>query len=159
GVVAGTLSVNGAPPTPTQKAVLLGVFVVMFSLAGAFFGMAYGAGEGDVRGFYPGKLTSVDTLLSGRPFSMNVARSILAGGAFAGAMLLVKNLALAFTRAARPLEDTDIVSSVIAAFPLGEAFSKTALHAVAVAAFGLLLPIALLRPRLRKDAVFYALLP
>ena len=159
GVVAGTLSVNGAPPTSTQKAVLLGIFVVAFSLFGGFFGIAYGAGEGDVRTFYPGKLTSLDTLLSGKVFSVNVARSILAGGAFAGAMLLVKNLALVAVRSARPLEDNEIVSSLIAAFPLGEVFSKTALHAVARAAFGLLLPIALLRPRVRWNGLYYALLP
>ncbi|HLK66954.1 MAG TPA: SpoIIE family protein phosphatase [Bryobacteraceae bacterium] len=159
GAAQASLSVNGAPPTSVQKTVLLGVFVVMFSLGGAFFGMAYGAGEGDVRTVYPGKLTSLDALLSGKLFSFNVTRSILAGGAFAGAMLLVQNLALLAVHASRPVEDNDIVSSLIATFPRGHAFSATAMHAVAVAAFGLLLPIAFLRPRVRNEKLFYVLLP
>lgn len=159
GAVQATLSVNGAPPTSSQRVVLLGIFSVIFSLLGAFFGMAYGAGEGDVRAVYPGKLTSVDALLSGKLFSANVARSILAGGAFAGAMLLVQNLALLATHAMRPSDDNDIVSSLISPFPLGESFSATTLHALARAAFGLLLPIAFLRPRVRKEWMFYALLP
>jgi hypothetical protein len=159
GAAQATVAVNGAPPTSSQKVVLLGVFFVIFSVVGAFFGIAYGAGEGDVRAVYPGKLTSLDALLSGKLFSANVARSILAGGAFAGAMLLVQNLALLATRAIRPLDDNDLVSSLISSFPLGEAFSATALHALGRASAGLLLPIAFLRPRVRKEWIFYALLP
>ncbi len=159
GAAQATLAINNAPPTSAQKVFLMGMFFVVFSFGGAFFGMAYGAGEGDVRAVYPGKLTSLDALLSGKLFSKNVARSILAGGAFAGAMLLVQNLALAVSHATRPLDDNDIVGSLIAAFPLGEAFSKTAMHALAVAAIGLLAPISFLRPRVQKEWIFYVLLP
>ena len=159
GAAGATLSVNGAPPTSAQKVFMLGMFVVMFSLVGSFFGMAYGAGEGDVRAVYPGKLTSLDALLSGKLFSMNVARSILAGGAVAGAALLLQNLAILATHATRPVDDNDLVGSLITSFPLGEAFSKTAMHSLGVAAFGLLVPIAFLRPRVKKEWIFYVLLP
>src|ERR1017187_5578124 len=129
---------------------MLAVFVICFALVGAFFGVAYGAGEGDVRAVYPGKLTSLDALLSGKLFSANVARSILAGGAFAGAMLLVQNIALLATHATRPGDDQEIVSSLVQRLPLGDAASDTATDALAIAGFGLLLPIAFLRPRVRK---------
>ncbi|MBZ5619165.1 MAG: SpoIIE family protein phosphatase, partial [Acidobacteriia bacterium] len=159
GFADASMSVNGEPPTSGQRIALLGILIFIFSLIGAFIGMAYGAGEGDVRAVYPGKLTSLDALLSGKLFSTNVARSILAGGATAGAMLLVQNVALFATHAMCPVDDHDLVSSLIAAFPLGEAFSDTALNALAIAAFGLLMPIALLRPRVRKEWIFYTLLP
>lgn len=154
-----SILVNGEPPSPAQSIVMLAVFVICFALVGAFFGMAYGAGEGDVRAVYPGKLTSLDALLSGKLFSANVARSILAGGAFAGAMLLVQNLALVATHAMRPGDDHDLAGSLISPFPVGEAFSDTAMNALAIAAFGLLVPIAFLRPRVRREWIFYALLP
>jgi serine phosphatase RsbU (regulator of sigma subunit) len=159
GAAETSMSANGEPPTSAQRAALLGLFVFLFSLVGAFFGMAYGAGEGDVRAVYPGKLTSLDALLSGKLFSRNVARSILAGGAFAGAMLLVQNLALLVTHALRPVSDHDIVGGLISPFPLGETLSDTSLNALAIAGFGLLVPIAFLRPRVRKEWIFYALLP
>ena len=159
GAAESSMSVDGQPPTSAQKIVLLGIFAFTFSLMGAFFGMAYGAGEGDVRAVYPGKLTSLDALLSGKLFSANVARSLLAGCAFAGVMLLVQNVAHLATRAVNPVSDNEILSSLITSAPLGEAISDTALNAVAIAAFGLLVPIAFLRPRVRKEWVFYALLP
>lgn len=159
GAADASMSVNGQPPTSGQKVVLVAVFAGIFSLLGTFFGIAYGAGEGDVRAVYPGKLTSLDALLSGKLFSANVARSILAGGAIAGVMLLLQNLAYVATGAIRPVSDQDIVSSLISSVPLGDALSDTALNAVAIAAFGLLVPIAFLRPRVRKEWIFYAILP
>ena len=59
-------------------------YYIGFAVVGLYFGVAYGAGEGDLREPYPGKLASLDALLAGKPFSANFARSMLAGGAFAG---------------------------------------------------------------------------
>ena len=154
-----TMSVNGAPPTPVQKVFLTGFTVLLFSAIGLLFGSAYGAGEGDVRAVYPGKLTSLDALLCGRIFTSNVARSILAGGAFAGAMFLLQNVALLATHAWRPPDDHDLASGLFMVFPLAEAFSDTSLNALAIAGYGLLLPIAFLRPRIKREWLLYVLVP
>lgn len=66
------------------------VFVTM----GLILGLAYGGGEGDVREAYPGKLTSLDALITGRVFSRNVARSICTGAALGGWTLLAQYLVL-----------------------------------------------------------------
>ena len=43
-----------------------------YLVMGLFMGLAYGSGEGDIRESYPGKLTSLDALVTGRLFSQNV---------------------------------------------------------------------------------------
>ena len=53
----------------------------------------WGSGEGEVREAYPGKLTSLDTLILGRWFSQNVASSLVIGAALGFWLLLVANLA------------------------------------------------------------------
>jgi serine phosphatase RsbU (regulator of sigma subunit) len=62
--------------------------VTMFYVAvGLFIGFAYGSGEGDIRESYPGKLTSLDALVTGRIFSQNVGRAFLIGCAMGGWVL------------------------------------------------------------------------
>ncbi len=65
-----------------------------FAGIGLLLALAYGATEGDLRETLPGKLTSLDALLSGRVLSQNVGVSILAGTAW-GAWIY------AFTQLAR----------------------------------------------------------
>ena len=55
---------------------------LIFVAAGLLLALAYGATEGDLRETFPGKLTSLDAILSGRLLSQNVAVSILAGTAW-----------------------------------------------------------------------------
>ena len=64
--------------------------VIALGIAGAgiMVGIAYGSGEGDVREAHPGKLTSLDALITGKIFSQNVGASVLAGTAFAAWLLL-----------------------------------------------------------------------
>src|SRR5204863_6498177 len=52
---------------------------IFWILAGLFIGLAYGSGEGDLREAYPGKLTSIDTLILGKFLSRNVGRAALWG--------------------------------------------------------------------------------
>src|SRR5262249_10642911 len=57
---------------------------MFYVVCGLFIGFAYGSGEGDIRESYPGKLTSLDTLVTGRLFSQNVSRAFLIGCAMGG---------------------------------------------------------------------------
>lgn len=68
---------------------------IVYILLGLFLGLAYASGEGDIREAYPGKLTSLDALLLGRPFSRNVARAIIVGFAFGAWTLLLTQAVLA----------------------------------------------------------------
>ena len=72
------------------------VFSVLLThlLAGLFLGLAYASGEGDLREPYPGKLTSLDALLTGKIFSQNVGRAFLIGWALGGWIFLCQELAI-----------------------------------------------------------------
>lgn len=86
------------PPIGANKAgiywIMLMGTVMVFAVMGMAMGLAYGSGEGDVREAYPGKLTSLDALLSGRLLSRNVARAICTGAALGGWALLTHSLVL-----------------------------------------------------------------
>src|SRR5262245_25842598 len=62
-----------------------------YSVGGLFMGLAYGRGEGDIRESYPGKLTSLDALITGRLFSQNVSRAFLIGCAMGGWVSMLSN--------------------------------------------------------------------
>jgi hypothetical protein len=62
-----------------------------YVLIGLFMGLAYGSGEGDIRESYPGKLTSLDALITGKLFSRNVSRSYLIGLAMGGWLSFLGN--------------------------------------------------------------------
>jgi serine phosphatase RsbU (regulator of sigma subunit)/MFS family permease len=65
-----------------------------YVMIGLFMGLAYGSGEGDIRESYPGKLTSLDALITGKLFSKNVSRSSLIGCAMGGWISFLGNLVL-----------------------------------------------------------------
>jgi high-affinity Fe2+/Pb2+ permease len=67
-------------------------------LFGVLLGLAYGSGEGDIREAHPGKLTSLDALITGRIFSRNVARAIVIGTLIGGWVLLTRRVLLWATR-------------------------------------------------------------
>jgi serine phosphatase RsbU (regulator of sigma subunit)/predicted membrane protein len=73
------------------------IFSVLFThlLVGLFLGLAYASGEGDLREPYPGKLASLDALLTGKLFSRNVARAFVIGWAMGGWIFLFQEMAIA----------------------------------------------------------------
>ncbi len=62
-----------------------------FVAMGLFIGVGYSSGEGDLREYYPGKLTSLDALLCGRWASRNVAQAFLFGAAISGWVMLLNH--------------------------------------------------------------------
>ena len=135
------------------------LLALAYCALGAFFGMAYGAGEGGLRETYPGKLTSLDALLSGKLLSTNVARSILVGGGIAGWLLLAQNAILWAVHGYRAGPDREILASAFYRLPLFALLGERAANSVLQTTFGLLLPIALLRPRIRNPWIFFGLMP
>ena len=77
-------------PVPKWLIIISGSFFLL--IIGLFLGLAYGSGEGDLREPYPGKLASLDALLSGHLLSQNVARAVLIGAALGGWMFLLTAL-------------------------------------------------------------------
>ncbi len=147
-------------PEGTAFFVVLAIFVpIGMSVAGMFLGIAYGAGEGALRESYPGKLTSLDALLSGKLFSANVAQSILAGGALAGWLSLLHSAALLAAGGVRPGVDLAVLSESVYPAPLLNLVLDVGSDALLLMSFGLLLPLALLRPRIRHRWLFAGLLP
>ncbi len=156
----GALSANqsGQPFQPAQLVATIVVMALSMSLVGAFMGIAYGAGEGALREAYPGKLTSLDALLAGRVFSANVARSILVGGCFAGWALLAQNAALLAAHGAREVTQQTLTRAAYSPVPLLYMVMDIGTDALLLMTFGLLLPFAFLRPKMRRRWLFYALL-
>ena len=124
-------------------------FVIMYSVFGLLVGMAYGSGEGDVREAYPGKLTSLDALLTGRWGTRDVAASVFCGAAFGGWLMLIQQ-AIASLIPFDPLgSGYAVLTFNFARFPwLAFLFSKQYDTVVMVTA-GLLLPASLVQ-RTRK---------
>ncbi|MEJ7616236.1 MAG: hypothetical protein WKF30_04520 [Pyrinomonadaceae bacterium] len=139
------------PPIGANKAgtywILLIGTVVVFVVMGMSLGLAYGSGEGDVRESYPGKLTSLDALLSGRLLSRNVARAVCTGAALGGWTLFTHSLILLLW-AADPSSGPGLSEQFYGIF-----FGRFAwllplvnppLAAIQIAVTGLLLPLSLL---------------
>lgn len=124
------------------------VFVCIVGVQGILMALAYGAGEGEIREGYPGKLTSLDCLLVGRPLAANVGRSLM-GGAAAGAWVLLGFNALLVALQLRP--DISANSLVRATFARGHwaiLLLALALSGVLRSVLGLLLPMTFVRRQL-----------
>lgn len=127
---------------------------ITFLLTGLLIAVAYGAGEGDLREAYPGKMTSLDAFLRGRFFSRNVGRSALFGIAFAAWTLLAEGLAdWAFPSGSGRFA-ADLMKLPFLRYPLVAVFAGQAITVALIPTAGLLLPLAFLgrrvkRPRLR----------
>jgi serine phosphatase RsbU (regulator of sigma subunit) len=147
--------------SPPVESNLTGVFwIILFGTAltfvvmGMAMGLAYGSSEGDVREAYPGKLTSLDALITGRLLSRNVARAVIIGIAFGGWVLFARSLAL-LPWANRPDAGQGLAEHFYSLF-----FGRSAwllpllnppLGGIEVALAALLLPLSfLLRLRLRS---------
>jgi sigma-B regulation protein RsbU (phosphoserine phosphatase) len=130
-------------------ALVLLVFAVMGIICGALLAAAYGSGEGDIREAYPGKLTSLDALLTGRIFCRNVGVSVLFGMACAGWMVLTLGLLDTPFRIAQP-QGSVVMSGPFARFAGLMPFVLYPLLSLSFAAAGLLQPLAFLQRYLRK---------
>ena len=73
----------------------ISIGVLAFIVIGLLLALAFGATEGDLRERFPGKLTSLDALLSGRVLSQNAGVSIVTGAAWGAWMYGLMQMARA----------------------------------------------------------------
>jgi serine phosphatase RsbU (regulator of sigma subunit) len=128
--------------------------LLTWGIIGLLLGFAYCSGEGDLRELYPGKLTSLDALLTGKLNARNVAQAILHGTALSGWLLLLSQLAVAAFDA-RPGVGWRIVSQepFLAHFPWLAILMSWPAFGVLSVLFTLLLPLPLLQRRLQNRRV------
>jgi len=131
---------------------------LVYLLQGAVLGVSYAATEGDVRESWPGKLTSLDALLTGRLFSRNVGSS-LAHGLVAGIWTFaLARLALAFLAPqAAAADGPRYLELAFTRAPFLTWLLNLPIVALFNALFCLLLPLALFRRYLRRPAVVWLL--
>jgi hypothetical protein len=140
------------------EAILLFFFASLtFVVIGAAVGIAWGSGEGDIRELFPGRMTSLDALITGRLLSIEIARSILVGTAFAGWLLLVHGMVLLPLRG-RP--DAGIGSVGVRELLTPSVGLTHFLDAIATSvnggAFLLLVALPILRRFFKSNRAFYA---
>lgn len=124
---------------------------MFYVVCGLFIGFAYGSGEGDIRESYPGKLTSLDTLVTGRLFSQNVSRAFLIGCAMGGWMLLLGAVAfLPWQGKPGYGEDFGPFDPWFGHLPSLSALMVTPMDAIMVTVVGLLVPLPFLHRRFRS---------
>ena len=132
---------------------------ISYLLMGLIVALAYGSGEGDLREAYPGKLTSLDALITGKVFSRNVARSVVIGCAFGGWGLFLCNLVPYLWRH-QPLAGKQIqmLDFLVGRMPWFSPLVIWPFDAVFTSVVGLLLPLPFLHRRMRKPKVILVLL-
>lgn len=69
--------------------VALGGGAVANVITALLLGLAWGSGEGDVREAFPGKLTSLDALMTGKIFSRNASQAVVGGTLLGGWLVLL----------------------------------------------------------------------
>ena len=148
-MLLGTNAVVNSENLPVSFGVILLVFAIMGILGGALVAAAYGSGEGDVREAFPGKLTSLDTLLTGRLFSQNTGASILAGLAYGGWLVLALGLMTIPFRTTQPFATQNLAEPFIRLHWLMP-FVTYPLLALGIAAAGLMQPAAFLQRNLPR---------
>jgi serine phosphatase RsbU (regulator of sigma subunit)/MFS family permease len=132
---------------------------ITWGFIGLFLGFAYGSGEGDLRELYPGKLTSLDALLTGKWYSRNVAQAVIHGAALSGWLFLLTLLLVApFTRL--PGSGWRIMSIEIffVQWPWLSMLLSWPSFGVLSVIFTLLLPLPLLQRRLKSRWLIFGLL-
>jgi serine phosphatase RsbU (regulator of sigma subunit)/MFS family permease len=124
---------------------------MFYVVCGLFIGFAYGSGEGDIRESYPGKLTSLDALLTGRLFSQNVSRAFLIGCAMGGWVLLL-GAGASWPWQGKPGYGREFVTfdPWFGHLPLMSALMVTPTDAILVTVVGLLIPLPFLHRRFRS---------
>jgi serine phosphatase RsbU (regulator of sigma subunit) len=116
-----------------------------------FLGLAYGSGEGDIREAYPGKLASLDALMTGRVVSRNVARSVIGGCAIGGWILFCME-AVSLPWVGNPSHGSELgpLDHWFGPTPWLTPFLITPIDVILVTVIGLLIPLPLLHRRFRR---------
>jgi serine phosphatase RsbU (regulator of sigma subunit) len=124
---------------------------MFYVVVGLFIGLAYGSGEGDIRESHPGKLTSLDTLVTGRLFSQNVSRAFLIGCALGGWVLWLG------AEAFQPWQGKPGAGEGFTTFdtwfgylPLMSPLIMAAMDVMPITVIGLLIPLPFLHRRMRS---------
>lgn len=130
-----------------------------WALMGLMLGFAYCSGEGDLRELYPGKLTSLDALLTGKFKSRNVAQAVIHGTAFSGWLFLLTQLLVAAC-SSLPGAGWRISSlePFLAHWPWLVTLLSWPSFGLLSVIFTLLLPLPLLQRRLKNRRVILVLL-
>ncbi|MBI4891489.1 MAG: SpoIIE family protein phosphatase [Acidobacteria bacterium] len=119
--------------------------VVVSALFGLVLGVAYGAGEGEVRERWEGKLTSLDALLTGKVWSANFGVSVVAGMAWAGWLFGLITITQAVLGERIGPETMDAVGFTFGRVPMLQMLANAPLSAVTLTVLSLLAPLAFLR--------------
>jgi hypothetical protein len=147
-LIASNATTSGDASGVPIWALLLG-FGLAGVAGGLFLAAAYGSGEGDVREAYPGKLTSLDALLTGQVFSRNVGISLIFGAACSGWVVFLLALAMTPFRSPAP-RGSDQMLAPFAHNGLLIGLVVYPLAALALSAAGLLQPLAFLQRYLAR---------
>jgi sigma-B regulation protein RsbU (phosphoserine phosphatase) len=132
---------------------------IIVSIMGLLVGIGYGSGEGELRETYPGKLTSLDALLSGRIFSRDVASSFLFGAAAAGWLVFVQHALASFFKTDITASQSHALTYTFAHYPWLSLVLGRQYDPLLIAVVGLLLPAAFLSRRaVRRHLRFASLI-
>ncbi|MEE8587596.1 MAG: hypothetical protein V3T83_22385, partial [Acidobacteriota bacterium] len=118
----------------------IGFGILTNLIAAIFLGLAWGSGEGDVREAFPGKLTSLDALMSGKVFSRNVSAAVVAGSLLGGWLVLANGVFHLIGGSSGATESLAIVA--FGPLPALYLLLSPLQQAVPFAIVGLLLPLA-----------------
>jgi hypothetical protein len=138
--------------TAVATAIRWSLLTLTAALVGAVLGVAYGAGESELREGWPGKITSLDAALTGRLFSSNIGVSVVAGTVWACWFFCVVVVARAVLDAGITERTLKAIGFTFGNWPLLELYTDTPLQAVSQSVFILLAPLTFLRRHVRQRA-------
>ena len=131
--------------------IFLLVTVLNFMLQGIAAALIYGAGEGEIRESYPGKITSFDALFSGYLHAQSVGRSLVVGAAAGGWAFLAVRL-MPLLAGYSELRERSL-GLPYGRFPWFSAFVSEPVAAFFTACFCLLLPLLYISRHLGQSAL------
>jgi len=143
---------------PGMMAIQLLATILFSSLFGVFLGIAYGAGEGEVREGWPGKLTSLDAVLTGRVWSANLGASVLGGAVWAVWLFGLMKLGMLAAGERESTEKLAALGFSFANYPLPILFSSLLISGLTLTVLDLLAPLTFLRRHVRSRGVQILLL-
>ncbi len=152
-----------AQMTPQQVRPLIIVIQILAtvffsSLFGVLLGVAYGAGEGEVREGWPGKLTSLDAVLTGRIWSSNLGVSVVAGAAWAVWLFGLTKLGMMAAGERMSTEKLAALGFSFSNHPLPVLFSTLIISGLTMTVLDLLAPLTFLRRHVQNRRVQLLLL-
>lgn len=139
--------------TSTATALRWSFLALTAALVGAVLGIAYGAGESELREGWPGKITSLDAALTGRLFSANIGVSVGAGVVWAAWWFCAVVVARAALEAGLTERTLEAIGFTFGRWPMVKLYADTPLQAVSLSVFVLLAPLTFLRRHVRHAGV------